>query len=168
MNYITDLDDDRSPVCGQPLSEIMLAYWYYSWEQISWTFIGKCKHLCAKKIDLKIPSAKCHIMTRPQCVNQVKHKACFPLAIDSFTDSLHSVTHWGRDKMDAISQRRLWNAFLWMKMLDFGLKFHWSPIKKYSIIGSDNGLAPCRRQAIIWTNDSLFTDAYMRHSASVS
>ena len=27
------------------------------------------------------------------------------------------------------------------------------PIKQYSIIGSDNGLAPSRRQAIVWTND---------------
>ena len=26
-------------------------------------------------------------------------------------------------------------------------------IKQYSSIGSDNGLAPARRQAIIWTND---------------
>ena len=29
-------------------------------------------------------------------------------------------------------------------------------------------LAPSRRQAIIWTNDGKFTDAYMRHSASMS
>ena len=34
--------------------------------------------------------------------------------------------------------------------------------------GSDNGLAPARRQAIIWSNDGKFTDAYMRHSASMS
>ena len=27
---------------------------------------------------------------------------------------------------------------------------------------------PARRQAIIWANDGLFTDAYMRHSASMS
>ena len=37
---------------------------------------------------------------------------------------------------------------------------------QYPSIGPDNGLAPIRRQAIIWTNDGLFTDAYMRHSAS--
>ena len=36
-----------------------------------------------------------------------------------------------------------------------------------SFIGSDNGLALARRHVIIWTNDSLFTDAYMRHSASM-
>ena len=32
-----------------------------------------------------------------------------------------------------------------------------------SNIVSDDGLAPTRRQAIIWTND-YFTDAYMRDS----
>ena len=30
------------------------------------------------------------------------------------------------------------------------------------------GLAPTRRQAIIWTNVGICTDAYMRHSASMS
>ena len=29
-------------------------------------------------------------------------------------------------------------------------------------------LAPTRRQAIIWANGSCITDAYMRHSASMS
>ena len=42
------------------------------------------------------------------------------------------------------------------------------PINNIPAFGSDNGLAPSRRQAIIWTNDGLFTDAYMRHSASMS
>ena len=42
------------------------------------------------------------------------------------------------------------------------------PDQQYSSIGSDNGLAPIRRQAIIWTNDGYITDAYMRHSASMS
>ena len=36
-----------------------------------------------------------------------------------------------------------------------------------SNIGSDYGLAPARRQAIVWTNGGEFTDAYMRHSASI-
>ena len=31
---------------------------------------------------------------------------------------------------------------------------------QYSIIGSENGLVPSRWQAIIWTNDDKFTDAY--------
>ena len=35
-------------------------------------------------------------------------------------------THRGRDKMDAIFQTILSNAFSWMNMLEFRLKFHWS------------------------------------------
>ena len=42
-------------------------------------------------------------------------------------------THWGRDNMATISQMTFLNIF--------------------SCIGSDNGLAPMRRQAIIWAND---------------
>ena len=83
---------------------------------------------------------------------------------------LHTLTHWGRDKMDAIFQMTFSNAFSWMKMVEFRLTFHWSlfPRVKSTMFqhGSDNGLAPARRQAIIWTNDGWITGAYMRHSAS--
>ena len=40
--------------------------------------------------------------------------------------SWQDLTHWGRDKMDAISQTILSDAFSWMKMLEFRLTFHWS------------------------------------------
>ena len=36
------------------------------------------------------------------------------------------LTHWGRDKMDAISQTTFLSAFSWIKMFEFRLKFHWS------------------------------------------
>ena len=36
------------------------------------------------------------------------------------------LTHWGRDKLATISQTTISNAFSWMKMLGFRLKFHWS------------------------------------------
>ena len=36
------------------------------------------------------------------------------------------LTHWGRDKMDAISQTTFSNTFSWMKMFEFWLNFHWS------------------------------------------
>ena len=35
-------------------------------------------------------------------------------------------THWGRDKIDAISQTIFSDAFSWMEMFVFWLKFHWS------------------------------------------
>ena len=39
---------------------------------------------------------------------------------------------------------------------------------QYSCIGSDDGLAPTRQQAIVWTNGGLMTNAYVRHLASMS
>ena len=36
------------------------------------------------------------------------------------------LTHWGRDKIDAISQTTFSSAFSWMKMNEFRLGFHWS------------------------------------------
>ena len=39
---------------------------------------------------------------------------------------------------------------------------------QYSSIGLDNGLVPNRQQTIIWTNGDLISDAYMRHSATMS
>ena len=43
-----------------------------------------------------------------------------------FCLGLNVLTHWGRDNMAAISQTTLSNAFSWMKMFKFRLKFHWS------------------------------------------
>ena len=36
------------------------------------------------------------------------------------------LTHWGRDKMEAISQTTHSNTFSWMTMLKFRLEFHWN------------------------------------------
>ena len=45
----------------------------------------------------------------------------------SFELYLHTrLTHWGRDKMDAILQTTFSNALSWMKMYEFRLGFHWS------------------------------------------
>ena len=96
--------------------------------------------------------------------------------LDHLLSLVHiELTHWGRDKMDAILQTRISSVFSWMKVLEFRLKFHWSlflnvtkgPVNNTSI-GSNNGSAPSRRQAIILTNDGSFTDTYMCHSFSKS
>ena len=60
---------------------------------------------------------------------------CFPIvpfmgSIQAFTwySILYKLTftHWGWDKMAAVSQTIFSNAFSWMKMYEFQLKFHWS------------------------------------------
>ena len=65
--------------------------------------------------------------------------------------------------MAAILQTAHSNAFSWMKMFEFTLKFPWSLFLKvqYSSIGSDDGLVLTRWQAIIWTNDYYITDIYI-------
>ena len=68
-------------------------------------------------------------------------------------------SHLPLDKMAAISQMISSDAFSLMKVLYFGLNFtevcylgsNW----QYPSIGLDNGLAPNRWQAIIWTTADL-------------
>ena len=74
--------------------------------------------------------------------------------------------------MAAIFQTKFSIAFSWIKMYDFGLNVtevcSYGSDTQYSTIGSYNGWVPSRRQAIIWINDSLFTDAYMCQSVLMS
>ena len=55
------------------------------------------------------------------------------ISLDKFNNAVwtlkpysKSLTHWGRDKMAAISQTTFSNEFSWMKMYEFRLTFHWS------------------------------------------
>ena len=48
------------------------------------------------------------------------------------------LTHWGRDKIAAISQTTLSNAYSWMKMLEFWLRFHWSLLLGFQLILSQH------------------------------
>ena len=85
------------------------------------------------------------------CIDKTK-KLCWNFIL--FFDTDMSLTHWGRNEMDTISQTILSYVFVSTKMIELRLKFHRSLFLrvKYSIIGSDNGLATSRRQSIIWTN----------------
>ena len=60
-----------------------------------------------------------------------------------------AITHIPRDKMAAMSQSIFSNAFTWKKGLYFDQK---APIDSNTALDQINGLAPDRRQAIIWTN----------------
>ena len=43
------------------------------------------------------------------------------------------LTHWGRDKMADISQTTFSNAFSWMEMHEFRLRFHWSLFLRFQL-----------------------------------
>ena len=50
------------------------------------------------------------------------------------------LTHWGRDKIDAISQTTFLCAFSWMKMFEFRPKSHWSLFLRFQLKHSSTGL----------------------------
>ena len=62
---------------------------------------------------------------------------------------LQYLTHLPSAKWPPIKHTKFSNAFSWMKKIEFWLKFHW---KWFLSVGSDNWLAPNRRQTIIWAN----------------
>ena len=74
-------------------------------------------------------------------------------------DSMNvQLTHWGRAKMAAVSQTTLSNAFSWMKMLEFRLKFHWSLFLR--VVFNNNSLLV---QIMAWrrSGDKLLSEPMM-------
>ena len=65
------------------------------------------------------------------------------------------LTHWGRDKMTNISQMIFSNTFSWNFNSNLTEICSLGSNQQQSSIGSDNGLALIRQQAIIWANDGL-------------
>ena len=64
-----------------------------------------------------------------------------------------SLTHWGRDQIDAISQTTLTNAFSRMKMNEFRLGFHWSLFLKarsHSTLRLNHGHNPSK-SGLLWS-----------------
>ena len=79
------------------------------------------------------------------------------------------LTHWGLDKMAAISQTTVSNSFSWMKIYEFRIKFHCSSFlwvqQTLFQHSSDNGLVSTRRQVIIRTHGGKITNAIIHLSA---
>ena len=88
-------------------------------------------------------------------------------------DKCHACKHIEAEtRWPPFPRRRFQMHFLEWKCINFDGDFtevcSWGSKQQFPSIGLDNGLAPARRQAIIWTNEGWFTDAYMRHSAWMS
>ena len=95
-----------------------------------------------------------HWKKKPQ---QSTQTACVIRGMYHWNENLAISTIWGRDKIATIFQTTYLNAFSWMKMYEFRLRFHWRLFLRFQLtissIGSDNGLAPVRRQIIVWAHD---------------
>ena len=75
---------------------------------------------------------------------------------------------YGRHFPDDILKWIFLNENVWISITISWTFVPRGPMNNFVIIGLDNGLAPTRWQAIIWTNGGYFIDAYMLHSASMS
>ena len=51
------------------------------------------------------------------------HNCCVHFPVIYEIKVISVLTHWGRDKMAAISQTTSWNAFSWMKIYEFRTQF---------------------------------------------
>ena len=82
---------------------------------------------------------QCHgnLLRRDWCCSYHMHSGITKLSIENCVQMMTTwhgnpsritdpLTHWGWDKMAAVSQTTLSNTFSWVKMLEFRLKFHWS------------------------------------------
>ena len=104
-----------------------------------------------------------HIITVMSQVGQQCISWCYELS---------HLTHWGRDKIDAILETTFSNAISWMKMDEFRSIFHRSLFLKVQLSN-----IPELVQIMAWrrTGDkplsepmmTQFNDAYMRHSAAM-
>ena len=116
------------------------------------------------------------IVTRPQWVNTLKAEQMaticsvekllqglliiitvnFPKNYTYETCITDTLTHWGRDKKNAIFKTTFSNAFSWMKMYEFRLKFHWSLFLQVQLkisqhwfrywLGADQATSHCLNQ----------------------
>ena len=77
--------------------------------------------------------------------------------METYCIVLTPLPHW--TKWPPFWQTTISNAFSWMKMIEFQFEFHWflsqESTWQWVSIGSGNGLAPSRWQAITWTNADL-------------
>ena len=101
------------------------------------------------------------------CIDHILH-GCFIAIGANVRLPQCQLTYLGLDKMAAIFQTTFSNAFSWMKICNFFIEISLKFVPKGLINNIPALVQMTRRQAIIWTNFGIFTDAYMQHSASMS
>ena len=75
------------------------------------------------RVTVELPWANWHFYTIASRFNAV-HSKTILRSVQTWLS--YNLTHWGRDKMAAIFQTKFSNAYSWIKMLTFLLRFHWS------------------------------------------
>ena len=88
------------------------------WLQMSWRQIGTRPSATTMVSLLWLHTTIIHIVHIPLHISYHNHQ---------------TLTHWGRDKMDAIFQTTFSKGFSWMKMNEFRLRFHWNLFLRFEL-----------------------------------
>ena len=141
-NHYQGMSDRWDNVWGPLLKPI---FFFQCWNIVNWTHRNKLQWnfyriqtFLFKKMHLFVSFVKtAAILSRPQCVNfkmnNYIHIIKTSVSYPCHGLSLSMITHWGRDKMDAIFQTTISNGISWMKIYLFRLKFHWSLLLRVQI-----------------------------------
>ena len=125
------------PITRITISANMIGYfeWVYYRPNANIVYQGVCRSLLDKLSPLKFGvcdisphnygrhwhAPDCYLWVGKVPVNQRGYYKC-----NTPCWQMPGLTHWGRDEIDAILQTTFSNAFYWMKMYWFRLKYHWS------------------------------------------
>ena len=98
--------------------------WTTANTQLFWcNYFSHFGNNCATSVFLDIVGKPLRAVFHNSCTMGCCPHMPYILAYDG---AIVDLTHWGQDKMAAIFQTTFSNAFSWMKMYKFWLRFHWS------------------------------------------
>ena len=120
---VTGLCAGNSPVTDEFPTQMAsnaekVSIWWRHHDNFRWSLSHRVHH-----------TIKLHCMKLWHAADQVTDRWLNQWWLGSLTHKspgINGLTHWGRDKMAAISQTTLSSAFSWEKMSEFQLKFHWT------------------------------------------
>ena len=101
--------------------------WYFVDDDYNAYYVFVCKRICIWWLifQFRIDETQSWCISELQIQDRDKH-SWIMIGLLLYHGIPTLLTHWGRDKMDAISQTTRSSAFSWMKMFEFRLRFHWS------------------------------------------
>ena len=110
---------------GSPLAQIMACSLTAPGHYLNqcWLLISKILYIHARAIRQQVAILSFYI----------KSMKTILLKLLAHLPGDNELTHWGRDKMDAISQTTFSNTFSWMKIFEFRLTFHWSLFPRFQL-----------------------------------
>ena len=99
---------------------------YGEWRHWSGSTLAQVMACCLNQCWFSFKIFFCGIFLRANSAILKEVHISLTLTLLSYLPWVNMLKHWGQHKIAAISQTTFSNAFAWMTMYEFQLKFHWS------------------------------------------